>query len=144
MTRPDVPPGIAAILAGLEARTLPREQWTHGAHLAAALAILADPARDAEAELPDLIRAYNLSVGVANTDSAGYHHTLTLAWLGGVRAFRASRPADEALDDTLSALLTGPMGRSDWPLTFWSREALFSVAARRGWVAPDISALPEG
>jgi hypothetical protein len=142
MTRPDLPPSVAHVLNGLETRTLPREEWTHGAHIAAALAIVSDPSRNAEAEMPDLIRAYNASVGVANTDTGGYHHTLTLAWLGGVRAFLSGRPGPEPLEDTLAALLTGPMGRSDWPLTFWSREVLFSVAARRGWVAPDLAPLP--
>jgi hypothetical protein len=33
------------------------------------------------------------------------------------------------------------MGDKAWPLTFWSRERLFSVAARRGWVEPDLAPL---
>ncbi len=144
MKRPDLPPAVAHILHGLETRTLPRAEWTHGAHVAAALALICDPSRNPEAELPDLIRAYNISVGGENTDSAGYHHTLTLAWIAGVRAFLARRPAGEPVADALAALLIGPMGRSDWPLTFWSREVLFSVEARRGWVEPDLAPLPGG
>jgi hypothetical protein len=34
------------------------------------------------------------------------------------------------------------MGRREWPLGFYSRELLFSVAARRGFVMPDLKALP--
>jgi hypothetical protein len=33
-------------------------------------------------------------------------------------------------------------GRSDWLLARWRRETLFSVAARRDWVAPDLAPLP--
>ena len=31
------------------------------------------------------------------------------------------------------------MGRRDWPLRFYSRERLFSVEARRTFVAPDLA-----
>ena len=34
-------------------------------------------------------------------------------------------------------------GRRDWPLRFYSRERLFSVAARRGFVEPDLAPLPD-
>jgi hypothetical protein len=34
------------------------------------------------------------------------------------------------------------VGRRDWPLGFYSRELLFSVAARRGFVEPDRAPLP--
>jgi hypothetical protein len=34
------------------------------------------------------------------------------------------------------------MGGRDWPLRFYSRERLFSVEARRNFVAPDIAAFP--
>ena len=33
------------------------------------------------------------------------------------------------------------MGDKAWPLSFWSAERLFSVAARRGWIAPDLKPL---
>ena len=33
-------------------------------------------------------------------------------------------------------------GRRDWPLRFYSAERLFSVEARRNFVAPDVAALP--
>ena len=32
--------------------------------------------------------------------------------------------------------------KRDWPLRFWSRERLFSVEARRGFVLPDLAAMP--
>ena len=39
-------------------------------------------------------------------------------------------------------LLAGMLGDKYWPERFWTREILFSVPARRGWVAPDRAPLP--
>ena len=77
--------------------------------------------------------------GVANTDTSGYHETITVASLRIARAWLIERP-DMPLHGALAELLMSPLGRSDWPLAYWSRERLFSVAARRAWVDPDLRA----
>ncbi len=41
-----------------------------------------------------------------------------------------------------NGLLESPMVVGDWPLGFYSRERLFSVAARRGFVEPGLAPLP--
>jgi hypothetical protein len=46
------------------------------------------------------------------------------------------------LHAVLEELLASPYGRSDWLLTYWSRECLFSAAARRTWVSPDLHPFP--
>jgi len=45
-------------------------------------------------------------------------------------------------DDAVARALTGEHLTRDAPLRFWSREVLFSVPARRGFVGPDIAAPP--
>ena len=66
--------------------TLPRAEWTHGAHFAAALWLMRHrPDLDATSAMPGMIRAYNESVGRANDDSGGYHETITLASLRALR-----------------------------------------------------------
>ena len=77
-----------------------------------------------------------------NDDASGYHDTITRAFLAGVRAQLATRDADEPLVDCVDALLKSPTGLRDWPLRFHSRALLFSVAARRGFVAPDLASRP--
>jgi len=134
---------IEHIGEGLLARTLPREEWTHEAHLAATTYLLLKrPDIDLDAQLPGIIRGYNESVGGVNTDTEGYHETITRAFLHGVRLFLAEADLDEPLHELVNELLLSPMGRRDWPLRFYSRDRLFSVAARRGFVAPDVAALP--
>jgi hypothetical protein len=39
-------------------------------------------------------------------------------------------------------LMSSPLGKSDWPLAYWTRARLFSVEARRSWVEPDLEPLP--
>ncbi len=55
---------IVRIGEGLIARTLPRPDWTHEAHLAAMTYLLVRrPDIDLGAQLPDIIRSYHASVG---------------------------------------------------------------------------------
>ncbi len=134
---------VARVGEGLLAARLPREEWTHEAHLAATLYLLVEHREvDLDAELPGLIRRYNASVGGVNDDTQGYHDTITKAYLRGVRLFLEKAERDAPLHDLVNDLLHSPMGRRDWPLRFWSKERLFSVEARRGWVEPDVSAMP--
>ncbi len=122
---------------GLLARTLPRELWTHEAHLAACLWLVRDrPDIDVERELPAIIRGYNESVGGVNDDTQGYHETLTQFYIATVRAHHAETTG-LPLCDAVNALLQSERGKRDWPLRFYSREKLFSVEARHMHVQPD-------
>jgi hypothetical protein len=124
---------------GLIACTLTREEWTHEAHLAACLYILAErPDLVAERDLPGLIRRFNESVGGVNSDTEGYHETITQVYIRGVRGFLARTEVDLPLFEKVNGLLLAPEGRRDWPLGFYSRELLFSKRARLGWVEPDL------
>ena len=128
---------------GLLARDLPREEWTHEAHLAATTyLVLRHPEIALDAELPGLIRRYNESVGGVNSDSEGYHDTITRVFLHGVRLFLAEADLGAPVHELVNELLLSPMGRRDWPMRFYTREVLFSVPARRGFVEPDVAALP--
>ncbi len=134
---------IAHIGEGLLELTLPRPEWTHEAHLAATTYLLVRRSDiDLEKELPGIIRGYNESVGGVNDDTQGYHETITRTFLHGVRLFLAEADGDEPLHELVNELLLSPMGRRDWPLRFYSAERLFSVEARRDFVAPDLAALP--
>ena len=128
---------------GLLARSLGRAEWTHEAHLAACCwLVLERPDVVPERDLPDLIRRFNESVGGINSDTEGYHETITQVYIKAVRGHLA-KTEGEGLAARVNALLLAPEGRRDWPLRFYSRELLFSKEARLGWVEPDMRALPE-
>ena len=128
---------------GLLAGTATREEWTHEAHLAATTyLLLCRPDIDIDVELPGIIRRFNESVGGVNSDTEGYHETITQVYIRAVRAFLVRSDAALPLAEKVNALLKAPEGRRDWPLGFYSRERLFSKQARLGWVEPDVKSLP--
>ena len=134
---------IRAIGTALLARTLPREAWTHEAHLGVCLWLVSErPDIDVDAEIATIISRYNESVGGVNDDRQGYHDSITRAYVAGVRLF-LSETDKEGLAERVNAMLLSDVGRRDWPLRFYSRELLFSVAARRGFVEPDLAPLPQ-
>ena len=127
---------------GLLACTLARPEWTHEAHLAATTYVLLKrPEIDLDAELPDIIRRFNESVGGVNSDTEGYHETITRCFLHAVRVFLKKADVSAPLYALVNELLLSPMGRRDWPLRFYSRERLFSVEARRTYVEADLAAI---
>ncbi|HEX4847140.1 MAG TPA: hypothetical protein VFV30_03265 [Novosphingobium sp.] len=132
---------IRRVGEGLLARTLPKAEWTHEAHLAACAWLVLERADiHPETALPNIIRSYNLAVGGVNDDTQGYHETLTQLYIIGVRHFLAGCAA-EGLLGKVNALLASDMAPRGWPFRFYSREVLFSAAARRGWVEPDRAAI---
>lgn len=133
---------IEHIAMGVKTRTLPKSAWTHAAHIAAAVWFLCDETCDAEAVMPDMIRTYNEATGVANTDTDGYHETITRASLRAARHYVRAAPRSAGAVDIVNEILAGPLGASDWLLAYWSETVLFSVAARRNWTAPDRAPFP--
>lgn len=134
---------MKALADGFCACTLPKARWTHQAHFSTALwLILKRPDIQPERDMPGLIRRYNESAGGVNSDSRGYHETITQASLHMTRALLAGLPADIAPADALAALMASPLGDKDWLVTYWSRDRLMSAPARLDWVEPDLQSLP--
>jgi hypothetical protein len=127
---------------GLLGCTLTRPEWTHEAHLAATCWILLErPDIVPERDLPDIIRRFNESVGGVNSDTEGYHETITQCFIIGVRRALA-RSEGRGLAERVNALLLAEEGRRYWPLRLYSAERLFSKEARLGWVEPDVEDVP--
>jgi hypothetical protein len=127
----------------LIASCLPRTEWTHEAHVAACYWLAAErPDICLSHDLPGIIRRHNDSVGTPNTNSSGFHATITHCYAMGVAAFHRRCDDTSPLVDRTNILLTQPEGARDWPLRFFSRDRLFSVEARRAVILPDLEALP--
>jgi len=138
------PAGVAAFIEEFESRRLPKPRWTHHAHLLAGYWYLTRyPPEQALAVMRERIRAHNESVGTANTDSSGYHESITRLYLDGIAAHMAQNRA-ASFEESLRLLLHGPLADSGWPLKYYSRARLFSVAARREWLEPDLQPLDRG
>lgn len=132
---------VSHVGEGLLARTLPREEWTHEAHIAACVWIARErPDIVPERDMRDIISRYNVAVGGVNDETQGYHETITQVYIAAVRA-HLSEQANASLIDSVNALLLSERGRRDLPLRHYSRELLFSVSARMAFVEPDIKSL---
>ncbi|HEX8290336.1 MAG TPA: hypothetical protein VF570_01195 [Pyrinomonadaceae bacterium] len=129
------------LLRRFEDCTLPREEWTHAAHLTVALwHLLQFDWPEAVARVRRGIKRYNAAHGVRATPTGGYHETLTLFWLRAVRHFlEAERNEARALVHLANELAeTHDKGL---PLRHYTRELLFSPEARAAWVEPDLKPL---
>lgn len=134
---------IERLARGVIARTLPKPEWTHAGHFAAALWLLRErPELTAPDAIRGLITRYNEATDTPNSDTGGYHHTITLVSVRAAADRLRRHPPDAPLHAILAALMASPLGDRDWPLAYWRRETLFSVMARRTWVEPDIGAMP--
>lgn len=136
---------VVRVGEGLLAHDLPREEWTHEAHLAACLWLICEKVDFCpETELPNVIRGYNESVGGVNDDTQGYHETLTQLYIAGVRHFLCGDHMPASLVERVNALIASAMGDRAWPLTLYTRELLFSVQARHKLIMPDLGEWPGG
>ena len=133
---------IDDIARGFCARTLPKARWTHAAHFATAIWLIRNrPDIVPERDMPDMIRGYNESTGGVNSDSAGYHETITQASLRATRALLATLDGDATPAVAFAALMASPLGDKNWLFAHWSRDLLLSADARHRWVEPDLSPL---
>lgn len=125
------------IARGLIARTLPKSEWTHQAHLRAGLWHVLNHTDGTALDLMrERIRAYNEITGVANTANSGYHETITRFYLHVIRTFLRSVDSQRPVDE-LALELIARFGDRDLPLRYYTRERLFSAEARFHWVEPD-------
>lgn len=135
-------PELDDLVARFAARTLPKPEWTHLAHLVVGTWHVHrhGPARALELLRTGITRL-NEAHGTVNDDSGGYHETVTRAYVQLLAEFVRTRSGSPAAD-CVQAVLASPLAGKTVLLRYYSRERLMSVAARRGWVEPDREPLP--
>lgn len=119
-----------AVADAMTACRLPRSEWTHEAHLMAGMSlVLRQGPERALATLREAIPRYNESTGTPNTDTGGYHDTLTVYYVRAIDELLRRGVSPEEITD--NDLVT-----REAPLRHWTHKELFSVEARRTWVEP--------
>ncbi|MBP7173108.1 MAG: hypothetical protein KBA33_03430 [Cloacibacterium sp.] len=128
---------IQHIIHQFNHQTLPKEKWTHQAHIIVAFWYAQQfSEEEALAKLTDAIKNYNISVGTENTDTSGYHETLTVFWLKLVKEYLEYKK-DATIEDAINTFLLLITSGTGFPLIFYSGEVLFSKEARHHWVTPN-------
>lgn len=126
----------AEFLEAFETTALPRQLWTHTAHVRMGYLMFQKyGSKEAPTRIATGIRRYNES----KSNPTGYHETITVAFARLIashigqgqeadwEAFQASHP------DLLKANVLE---------RYYTRERLFSAEARAGFIEPDLEPLP--
>src|SRR5579864_318442 len=124
-----------AFVAAWENCKLPADRWSHAAHVAvAACYAVGDPEMALKHTRCGIVR-YNESVGTANTDTSGYHETLTCLWAGIVKRF-----VEGLADPYIAAIYAVDKFGEDRDLhcLYYSFDVVRDAVARRSWIAPDL------
>jgi hypothetical protein len=129
---------IHRLRAGFDSRTLPRGEWTHSAHIAVGSMYICEVgAATALTHLRQAIPRYNESQGGQNTDTSGYHETLTRFWVDRLAEFVAALPPGLTSAERSLAAVEAFGTRSRMHEEYYSFDVVKSLEARRGWIAPD-------
>ena len=123
-----------AFVAAWEAGTLPKHDWSHAAHVAVGACYAVRHGAQALHRTREGILRYNTAVGTANTDTSGYHETLTRFW-AAVLAAEVGGATDEWQAATQAVARYGE--DRDRHLLYYGFDVVRSVEARRRWVVPD-------
>ncbi len=126
---------IAAVVRGFEDATISRDKWKHAEHLSVALHYLSlHDIETATVKMRDGIFKLLGAFGVDLTKEMPYHETLTVFWMRTVAKFNASQNGASFLDKANELVARYD---KDYPLRFYSRDYLFSDAARARFVDGD-------
>lgn len=119
-----------------EEKSLPNGAFRHREHVRLTwIYLTAEPADRVAARLCRSLLELTTGHGVADR----FHYTLTVAWVRLIEFERRSHP-DSSFDDLVAAC--PHLLNKDAPLSYYSRDRLYSETARRGWVEPDLRPLP--
>ncbi|MGC4042485.1 MAG: hypothetical protein QM758_01630 [Armatimonas sp.] len=121
-------------LEAFEATTLPRQLWTHAAHVRMGYLMFQKyGSTEAPTHISTGIRRYNEAKG----NPTGYHETITAAFCRLIASRFDSASTWDLFQATHPDLLQpGVLER------YYTRELLFSPEARAGFVDPNVEPLP--
>lgn len=133
---PGTEPEIDRFLAAFEDGSLPKEQWTHAAHVltgACYVHMLGETA--AIDEMRSRVSRYNEAVGGQNTATSGYHETITVFWIKLLECFRQNHADLERA--AFAGRAVERFGNAQGILAeFYDFEVARSQEARRAWIPP--------
>jgi hypothetical protein len=132
---------IDAFLAAFEGCTLPKEEWTHGAHLLTGACYVRELGREAALDrMRECVRRYNESVGGKNTETSGYHETITAMWIRLLHGlWKESQPMERAAFAALAVDRFEP--RRAVFREYYDFDVVGSTEARLRWVEPTLKPL---
>lgn len=117
-----------------------KELWTHEAHFVVATRLLFEHGfATTMPMMRELIKANNVNMGITNSDTGGYHETLTCFYLENIQKILKSKlPKDQMA--AVACVLQSEIIDKNYPLKFYDKGDLFSVNARKEHHKPALQA----
>jgi hypothetical protein len=131
---------LADFLRTWETGRLSKQAWTHAAHVAVAACYAFE--HDLETTFARMkmgIIRHNECVGTANTETNGYHETLTRFWAGEICELVQAGGSRSRLEAVRAAVEKFAQDRDRFR-RFYSFDVVGDKRARREWVPPDVAA----
>ena len=111
-------------------KSLPKEGWTHEAHLTAAIWHLKQfEYYEALCLIKSRIISYNLAAGGVNDSNNGYHETITVFWMK-VIYFYVNNNKTKSLLNLCNEFLSSQLSSRSLPNYFYDKEKLMSPKFR--------------
>ena len=129
------------LVSAFRSATLPRDEWTHAAHLRVGVWHVLTYGDAAFEQLREDIRRLNEAHGTPNTDTSGYHETITWLFVRLITHLRDQHPPDIPAA-RLADLAVELLSDRSMPGRYYSPLLLASSEARGRVVAPDRDPLP--
>ena len=130
---------IDEFVAAFEGGTLPKKRWTHGAHVLTGACYVHGLGEAVAIDKMRLcVRRYNEAVGGKNTDTSGYHETITVAW---IKLLEGLMHESEPIERAAFAALAVDRFAGDRNILrrYYDFDLVGSVEARRSWVPPTLA-----
>jgi hypothetical protein len=118
--------------------TLLKSEWTHEAHLIVGLKMVLTCGEQAFPEMKKRIIHFNESVGTINSETSGYHETLTVFWLWAIKQFCEDKGITQFDVDAVDELLFyEPLSQRNLVEDYYSEAILLLPEARRRYIRSD-------
>ena len=126
------------LISCFESCALPKEEWTHATHLKVALWYIsqAPDMWSASCLLKAGIISHNRSVGTKNTDSKGYHETITMFWVEEINDLY-QKHKNLSFEEIYDLLLKTPkFSDKHYIKQFYGNDVLKTPKARAVYIRP--------
>jgi hypothetical protein len=130
----DSPEALEEFVSTWEAGKLPKDKWTHAAHVVICAYYTVQYRGDVFERMRRGIIRHNEAVGTVNSATSGYHETLTRLWVNVIskvvegisEPFVAASKAVEILGD-----------KNELHRLYYTFDVVQDEKARRTWIIPD-------
>ena len=129
---------VLDLVRSFEDATIPHDDWKHAEHLVVALYYLTrhDLEEACGKMRSGILNLLEHGFKVDLKKEMPYHETITLFWIRTVAEFNTSKNGSSLLEKANEVAYKWD---KDYPLKFYTRELLFSDAARARYIEPDIA-----